>query len=211
MNRKTNHQLNLNVKSQINIAWIFVSTVVTSLLVACGGSGSGGGSSDQPVAPQQNTPGYYDELVAKVVGDCARIDEMKFQSLVNLSSEKFGTSEDRKDLVVQVNLHLLQDGNYVAQYSEEKVIRISDLERQTVPLFSTTIRGQWSVEKDSKLILEGLGVANRLQVGNEKKAQLKIKARIHDARVNSLMIKLDKALGDFGPNGETAAELCSGN
>ena len=96
-------------------------------------------------------------------------------------------------------------------YSEEKVLVSTPTERRYQSLFSKNIEGRWTLEGDSKLTLEGFGVANKLQLGDTKKVLLKVQARVHDPRVNSLQIIMDKSLSVFGPHGETAAEFCVGH
>ena len=191
---------------------VLAVSLVALILSACAGSSDGGGSNngpDQKPKPEDVTPaGYYEELLSKPVGDCANIQDLQFQVLANLQNDKFGISDDRKDLVVHVLLSLKEDGTYLAIYSEEKVVKANNAEMIYENVFSKNIKGTWKVEGKTKLVLSGLGVANKYQLGDVKRVQLKIQQRIHDPRVNSLFITLDKTLTAIGPDGETVEQYC---
>lgn len=189
--------------------------VVVSLLAlvfaACADS-SGGGGGGGAVTPggedDVRVTEYYQDLLSKPVGDCDHVEELQFQALANLQQDQFGTDVDGKKLLVHVLLSLKKDGTYLAVYSEQKVLAESNSHVQYQTLFHQNISGKFRIENDTQLILEGLGVANKLQIGNEKKVQLKIQKRINDPRVNSIFITLAKTLTSIGPDGESAEQYC---
>lgn len=187
--------------------------VMALIFTACAGSSGGGSSATTPDGGQGgNDPvvkaGYYEELLAKPIGNCENVDQLQFQALANLQSEQFATDNDGKKLVVHLLLSLKADGTYNAVYSEQKVISATNTHVKYENLYSRNVTGRFQVENDTKLILENLGVANKLQIGDQKKVQLKITERIHDARVNSIFIVLEKTITTISPDGETAEQYC---
>ncbi len=188
--------------------FLILVSILGFWLTACEKSSSGNDPEYRTEEPAKPTAGYYDEMMSKPIGDCAHPDELRFVALANLGLDKFGESEDRKDLVVRLLLSLRQDGTYFVAYSEDKVLLKNETEERLQNIFSKNIEGNWSLDGKSKLNIEGFGVANTLQIGNSKKVSLKVQMRIHDPRVNSLQIVLEKTLSVSGPHGETAAEYC---
>ena len=141
---------------------LLIPIIAALFLSACGSSSNADSpnQSTKTVTINGMSPAdFYKQFYYWAEGDCSKMPNTSIYFHFQANEGVYLDKINGHDVRVDLNLYMLSNGTYAADYEEQEIYRYIDSGYEFLPIIKKRINGTWSISEDGLLLLNGLGVA----------------------------------------------------